>query len=38
MWGEYDDQLVRTPEGWRVKNRMYRSFFTEGPCVTFMDG
>ncbi|WP_157217011.1 nuclear transport factor 2 family protein [Flavisphingomonas formosensis] len=38
MWGEYDDQLVRTPQGWRVKNRMYRSFFTEGPCVTFMDG
>jgi ketosteroid isomerase-like protein len=37
MWGEYDDQLIRTPDGWRVKYRMYRSFLTEGPVVTYKD-
>jgi len=37
MWGEYDDQLIRTAEGWRVKHRMYRSFLTEGPVVTYKD-
>ena len=37
MWGEYDDQLVRTPEGWRVKYRLYRSFLTEGPNVTYKE-
>lgn len=37
MWGEYDDQLVRTPAGWRVNHRMYRSFLTEGPVVTYKD-
>ncbi len=35
MWGEYDDQLVRTPDGWRVKHRLYRCFLTEGPNVTY---
>jgi len=35
MWGEYDDELVRTEEGWRVSNRLYRCFLTEGPNVTF---
>jgi len=38
MWGEYDDDLVRTNEGWRVKNRMYRCFLTEGPNVTYKEG
>jgi ketosteroid isomerase-like protein len=37
MWGEYDDQLVRTADGWRVSHRMYRSFLTEGPVVTYKD-
>jgi ketosteroid isomerase-like protein len=37
MWGEYDDELIRTEDGWRVKHRMYRSFLTEGPVVTFKD-
>jgi ketosteroid isomerase-like protein len=37
MWGEYDDQLVRTADGWRVNHRMYRSFMTEGPVVTHKD-
>lgn len=23
MWGEYDDELVRTPVGWRVSQRVY---------------
>ena len=35
MWGEYDDKLVRTAQGWRVAHRMYRSFLTEGPNVTY---
>ncbi len=35
MWGEYDDQLIRTAAGWRVKYRLYRSFLTEGPNVTY---
>ena len=34
MWGEYDDDLVNTAEGWRVKNRRYRCFFHRGPIVT----
>jgi hypothetical protein len=37
MWGEYDDQLVRTPEGWRVKHRMYRCFLTDGQNVVAKD-
>ena len=37
MWGEYDDQLIRTKDGWRVNHRMYRSFLTEGPNVTYKD-
>lgn len=37
MWGEYDDDLVRTREGWRVKSRLYRCFLTEGPNVTYKD-
>lgn len=23
MWGEYDDRLVRTSQGWRFKDRIY---------------
>ena len=34
MWGEYDDQLIRTAGGWRIKRRIYRSMLTEGPVVT----
>lgn len=30
MWGEYDDQLVRTDQGWRIARRDYQTFFTEG--------
>jgi hypothetical protein len=37
MWGEYDDDLIRTPAGWRVKNRYYRCFMTEGQNVTHKD-
>jgi 3-phenylpropionate/cinnamic acid dioxygenase small subunit len=37
MWGLYDDQLVRTPAGWRVARRKYSSFLTEGPVVTSRD-
>jgi len=33
MWGEYDDQLVRLPVGWRVKHRKYSIFLSEGPVV-----
>lgn len=31
MWGEYDDQLKRTAEGWRVAHRVYTCALTEGP-------
>jgi len=30
MWGEYDDTLVRTPDGWRVKDRRYTLAVSEG--------
>ena len=30
MWGEYDDKLRRTPEGWRIHRRDYTTFFVEG--------
>jgi 3-phenylpropionate/cinnamic acid dioxygenase small subunit len=34
MWGEYQDDLIRTPAGWRVCNRLYLSMLTEGePCT-----
>lgn len=34
MWGQYDDTLVRTAHGWRVKHRLYTNSFTRGPIVT----
>jgi hypothetical protein len=37
MWGLYDDELVRTPAGWRVHRRIYSSILTEGPAVTSRD-
>ncbi len=37
MWGLYDDELVRTPAGWRVQRRIYSSILTEGPAVTTRD-
>jgi 3-phenylpropionate/cinnamic acid dioxygenase small subunit len=38
MWGVYDDDLVRTPEGWRVANRRYFVNLVEGPVVTSREG
>lgn len=34
MWGQYDDVLVRTPDGWRVKARVYTCALSQGPVVT----
>jgi hypothetical protein len=34
MWGQYADDLVRTPVGWRVKNRLYKCYLSQGPVVT----
>jgi 3-phenylpropionate/cinnamic acid dioxygenase small subunit len=34
MWGHYDDDLVRTPAGWRVAARRYFCSLSEGPVVT----
>ncbi len=31
MWGQYADDLVRTPAGWRVARRVYTVALTEGP-------
>lgn len=34
MWGEYDDLLIRTPEGWRVRNRVYTLALSDGnPAI-----
>lgn len=32
MWGQYADQLVRAPEGWRIARRVYTCQLTEGPA------
>lgn len=37
MWGQYDDELVRTADGWRVKKRLYQSMLRDGPMVTSRD-
>jgi hypothetical protein len=34
MWGQYDDDLVRTTHGWRVKTRIYTCDFRRGSIVT----
>lgn len=34
MWGQYDDTLVRTSAGWRVKARVYTCAIAQGPVVT----
>ena len=34
MWGQYNDKLVRTKDGWRIKNRVYHAYITDGPVVT----
>lgn len=34
MWGQYDDELVRTPQGWRVRARVYTCSLSQGPIVT----
>ncbi len=31
MAGEYRDELLRTPEGWRCQKRVGRSHFEQGP-------
>jgi 3-phenylpropionate/cinnamic acid dioxygenase small subunit len=37
MWGHYDDDLVRTPDGWRVAARRYSCSLSEGPVVTMAE-
>ncbi len=33
--GHYDDQVVRTPDGWRIRHRVMQQTWTEGnPNVT----
>ncbi|GAA1844454.1 nuclear transport factor 2 family protein [Pseudonocardia ailaonensis] len=34
QWGTYEDELVRTPQGWRVCKRNYTNILNEGPIVT----
>lgn len=34
MWGQYDDELVRTDEGWRIAKRVYTCAISRGPVVT----
>ncbi len=34
MWGEYDDRLVRTASGWRVRDRIYTCSVRQGdPAI-----
>ncbi len=30
LWGEYDDDLIRTPDGWRISERRYSTWLREG--------
>ncbi len=32
MWGQYEDDLTRTADGWHVSNRVYKCFLSEGPA------
>lgn len=32
MWGQYEDDLRRTANGWRVSHRVYFCFLSEGPA------
>jgi 3-phenylpropionate/cinnamic acid dioxygenase small subunit len=34
MWGQYDDALVRTADGWRIEARIYTCAIARGPVVT----
>lgn len=34
MWGQYDDELIRLPEGWRISKRIYTCTMARGPVVT----
>jgi len=38
--GEYHDQLTRTPQGWRITDRVEKSIWTDGdfPAVPESDG
>ena len=38
MWGIYNDDLVRTPGGWRVAYRRYSISLRDGPVVTSAPG
>jgi 3-phenylpropionate/cinnamic acid dioxygenase small subunit len=38
MWGQYADDLVRTPAGWRVAHRVYTVALTEGPAEVVAGG
>jgi len=29
-WGQYEDEWVRTPKGWRISRRFYRNYMKEG--------
>ncbi len=31
-WGEYNDFWVMTAVGWRIRKRLYTTFFSEGPA------
>ena len=29
-WGQYEDDWIRTPDGWRITRRKYRTYMKEG--------
>jgi ketosteroid isomerase-like protein len=30
VWGQYEDELTRTAQGWRISRRYYRNYVTDG--------
>jgi 3-phenylpropionate/cinnamic acid dioxygenase small subunit len=37
-WGEYDDELTRTDQGWRVSRRKYTNFVVDGNKGVIRNG
>jgi 3-phenylpropionate/cinnamic acid dioxygenase small subunit len=38
VWGRYDDQLVRTGQGWRINRRRYQNDVTDGDKAVIRNG
>jgi 3-phenylpropionate/cinnamic acid dioxygenase small subunit len=38
VWGRYDDELRRTPDGWRISRRRYTNFVVDGDKAVIRRG